>query len=69
VGPDGSWVRMLELSGVFMLVTLAVFALYGLAAAAVRRQVVERPRVVRWMRRCFAGSYAVLAGRLALAHR
>lgn len=71
VHPDsaGALPRMLELSGLFMLATLVVFAGYGLFAAAVRAQVVSRPRVVRWMRRCFAGSYAVLAGRLALAER
>jgi threonine/homoserine/homoserine lactone efflux protein len=60
---------MVALSGVFMLVTLAVFAGYGLFAAAVRAQVINRPRVVTWMRRAFAGSYAVLAGRLELADR
>ena len=46
--------------------TLLVFAAYGLFAATVRRHVVGRPRVVTWMRRTFAASYAVLAGRLAL---
>jgi threonine/homoserine/homoserine lactone efflux protein len=61
--------RMVALSGVFMLVTLAVFAGYGLFAAAVRAHVINRPRVVTWMRRAFASSYAVLAGRLALADR
>jgi threonine/homoserine/homoserine lactone efflux protein len=66
--PSTTW-AMLALSGVFMLVTLIVFALYGLFAAAVRSHVINRPRVVTWMRRVFAGSYAVLAGRLALADR
>ena len=61
--------RMVALSGVFMLVTLLVFSGYGLFAAAVRTHVINRPRVVTWMRRAFAGSYAVLAGRLALADR
>ena len=69
VGTSGTTVRMLQLSGVFMLVTLAVFAVYGLAAAAVRQQVLSRPAVVRRLRLGFAGSYAVLAGRLALADR
>jgi len=68
-GTSGATVRMLQLSGVFMLVTLAVFAVYGLAAAAVRQQVLSRPAVVRRLRLGFAGSYAVLAGRLALADR
>ena len=67
-GP-GSLLRMLALSGVFMLVTLVVFVGYGLFAASVRRQVLSRPAAVRWMRRGFAGCYAVLAGRLALAVR
>jgi len=68
-GTAGATLRMLQLSGVFMLVTFAVFAVYGLAAAAVRQQVLSRPAVVRRLRLGFAGSYAVLAGRLALADR
>lgn len=61
--------RMLGLSGVFMAVTLVVFALYGLFAAAVREKVIARPRVVTGMRRTFAAAYVVLAGRLALNFR
>jgi threonine/homoserine/homoserine lactone efflux protein len=60
---------MLELSAVFMLVTLAVFAAYGVAAAAVRRHVIARPRVLAWMRRTFGAAFLALAGRLALADR
>jgi len=61
--------RMLELSAVFMLVTFSVFALYGIFAAAVRNHVIARPRVLTWMRRVFGGSFAALAGRLALTDR
>ncbi len=61
--------RMVGLSAVFMLVTLLVFGAYGVFAAAVRRHVLARPRVVRAMRRTFAGTYVLLAGRLALAER
>jgi threonine/homoserine/homoserine lactone efflux protein len=61
--------RMLGLSAVFMLVTFAVFAAYGVCAAAVRAQVISRPRVVTWMRRCFGGAFLALAGRLALTDR
>ena len=60
---------MLELSVVFMLVTLAVFALYGVFAAAVRDQVISRPRVLTWMRRGFGGAFVALAGRLAFTDR
>lgn len=61
--------RMLELSGVFMLITFAVFAIYGLAAAAVRNQVLSRPRVLTWMRRIFAGAFVALGAKLAFTDR
>ena len=61
--------RMLELSGVFMAVTLVVFVIYGVFAAAVRDRLISRPRVLTWVRRVFAGSFGLLAGRLALADR
>ncbi len=68
-GRSAPVVRMLMLSAVFMLATFVVFALYGWAAAAMRRHVLERPRVVQWLRRAFAGTYVALAGRLALEGR
>jgi len=62
--------HMLVLSGVFMILTLLVFAAYGIFAAALRRQVLGRPSLVTVIRRVFAGSYlaactffAVLFGR------
>jgi threonine/homoserine/homoserine lactone efflux protein len=61
--------RMLELSATFMLMTFVVFALYGLFAAGVRDHVVTRPRVMAWLRRAFAGSFALLGARLAFAER
>ena len=61
--------RMLELSAVFMLMTWVVFVLYGLFAAAVRDRVVTRPAVMTWLRRAFAGGFAMLGARLALADR
>jgi threonine/homoserine/homoserine lactone efflux protein len=68
-GSDDALLRMLGLSGVFMLATFVVFAGYGAVAAGLRRQVLSRPRVVRRMRRVFAGTYVALAGRLALEGR
>ena len=65
----GTLLRMLELSGVFMLLTFVVFALYGVFAASVRAHVVSRPRVMAWMRRTFAGAFGVLGLKLALAER
>jgi threonine/homoserine/homoserine lactone efflux protein len=60
---------MLELGGVFMLVTLVVFVGYGVAAAWVRQHVVSRPRVLAWMRRTFAAAFLGLGLKLALAER
>ena len=61
--------KMLELSGVFMLVTFVVFAIYGIFAAAIRRHVVTRPRVLTWMRRSFAAAFVGLGIKLALSDR
>jgi threonine/homoserine/homoserine lactone efflux protein len=61
--------RMLGLSAVFMLITLVVFAVYGVFAAAVRNQVISRPRVLAWMRRVFAGSFVALSAKLAFTRQ
>lgn len=63
------WAQMAWLSLAFMAVTLLVFAGYGVLAAGVRVHVLERPAVVTWLRRTFAATYLVLAGRLALPER
>lgn len=64
-----AFVRMLELSAVFMALTFVVFVGYGVFAASVRTHVVSRPRVMTWLRRVFAGSFVALGARLALADR
>jgi threonine/homoserine/homoserine lactone efflux protein len=61
--------RMLELSAVFMAMTFAVFALYGLFAAAIRGQVMSRPAIMTWMRRSFAAAFVALGAKLALTQR
>jgi threonine/homoserine/homoserine lactone efflux protein len=66
--PNGTW-QMMGLSGVFMALTFVVFALYGVFAATVRTQVISRPKVMLWLRRTFAATYVLLAGRLAAESR
>ncbi len=61
--------RMVALSAVFMAMTFAVFAVYGLLAASVREHVASRPRVLAWMRRAFAGAFGALGAKLAFAER
>jgi threonine/homoserine/homoserine lactone efflux protein len=71
VGPDEArpLPRMLELSLVFMVMTFAVFVVYGVFASSVRRQIMSRPAVLTWMRRTFAAAFVGLGARLALTER
>jgi threonine/homoserine/homoserine lactone efflux protein len=52
-----------------MLLTFVVFVGYGIFAASIRAHVISRPRVMTWMRRAFAGAFAALGAKLALADR
>ncbi|WP_375415641.1 LysE family translocator [uncultured Bradyrhizobium sp.] len=69
VGENHPVARMLELSAAFMAMTFVVFVIYGLFAASVRDRIVTRPQVMIWLRRIFAGGFAVLGLRLALTER
>ncbi len=62
-------VTMALLSLVFMAVTFVVFALYGVAASAMRQGLVTRPRRMRAVNRLLSGGFLVMAGKLALAQR
>ena len=66
--PD-SLLRLLLLSGVFMVMTLAVFLAYGLLAHSLRQTVLGSPRLLAWLQRSFAAVFAFLGLRLALAER
>ncbi|MGK5551894.1 LysE family translocator [Actinomadura kijaniata] len=65
VGPADPVPQMLRLSAVFMAVTFAVFAVYGVLAASVRDRLTAR--TMTWVRRVFAGSFVALGARLAMA--
>jgi threonine/homoserine/homoserine lactone efflux protein len=66
-GTPGATGAMLRLGGVFMALTFVVFAAYGWGAAAVRRHLVARPRLMDGARRVFAVSFVALGARLAVA--
>jgi threonine/homoserine/homoserine lactone efflux protein len=68
-GEPGAVPRMLGLSAVFMAMTFVVFAAYGVAAAAVRDQVLSRPKLVQRIRRAFAATFVALSARLAVESR
>jgi threonine/homoserine/homoserine lactone efflux protein len=61
--------EMVLLSLVFMAMTLVIFILYGIAANGVSRHVVGSPKLVRWLRRSLAASFAALGVKLAMADR
>lgn len=61
--------QMLMLSGVFMLVTFLVFAVYAVFAGTMRHKVLERPSVMAWMRRSFSAGFGLLAVKLAVTQR
>ncbi len=65
----GAWLAMVQLSLVFMALTLVVFLGYGLCAASVRDRVVSSERVMTWLRRTFAASFLALGAKLAVADR
>ena len=61
--------RLIVLSGVFMLMTLAVFAVYALASAAARDLILAAPVARRWVERTLGAFLIGFAARLALADR
>ena len=66
---SGELAQMLTLSGIFMAMTLVVFAGYGWFAAAMRHHVITRPHVVRRLQRFFSLSYLALGAKLATVER
>lgn len=69
VGTSSATFYMLMLSGTFMLMTFVVFVGYGVCASAVRRYIINSPKVVRRMQRTFAVVFATLGLRLAAAEQ
>jgi threonine/homoserine/homoserine lactone efflux protein len=61
--------RMLSLSAAFMMMTFAVFVIYGLFASTIRDRVISNPATLVWMRRSFAAAFAALGAKLAFAER
>ena len=58
--------QLLLLSAVFMGMTLVIFVIYGLSAHGVRKYVINSPRLMVWLQRSFAATFAVLGAKLAM---
>lgn len=63
--PATATVEMLGLGAVFMVMTFAVFVLYGLFAATARDRLLSSQRVMQWLNRVFAAAFVALGTRLA----
>jgi len=61
--------KLIGLGGIFMLMTLAVFAVYAYASAAIRDRVLAAPVARRWFQRSLGALLIGLAARLALTDR
>ncbi|MHA1555202.1 MAG: LysE family translocator [Alphaproteobacteria bacterium] len=62
-----STLSLIGLAAVFMLMTFVVFVGYGAFATFARDYVIRRPSVMRWIKRCFAGTFGFLGLKLAIA--
>jgi threonine/homoserine/homoserine lactone efflux protein len=58
--------KLIGLGGIFMLMTLVVFAVYALASAAIRDLVLAAPVARRWIERALGALLIGFAARLAL---
>ncbi|WP_343561983.1 LysE family translocator [Kiloniella sp. b19] len=65
VQQEGSLPHMLLLTAVFMVMTFVVFVAYAAVMSSLRKLVLERPLVQRWIRRSFAVTFGLLGLRLA----
>lgn len=61
--------KLIGLGGIFMLMTLVVFAVYALASAAIRDLVLAAPVARRWIERALGALLIGFAARLTLTDR
>ena len=65
-GTSSPMFEMFILSVVFMAMTLFIFILYGVAADGVSRHVINSPKLILWLQRSFAATFAALGVKLAM---
>ncbi len=61
--------QMLVLGGIFMLMTLSVFIIYGCLANRLSQYILHSPSAVSKVQRLFAASFAALAAKLAFTEQ
>ncbi len=70
VSPDtaNATASLIWLALIFMTMTFGVFVLYGAFASYARDYVIQRPSVMQWIKRCFAGTFGFLGAKLAFSN-
>jgi len=68
-GASSPELQLLFLGGMFMVITLGIFIIYGLVANAVGKHVVSSPGVTAGLQRSFAAVFAALGIKLAVMDR
>jgi threonine/homoserine/homoserine lactone efflux protein len=61
--------EMIKLSILFMVITLVVFAIYGLLASAISSSIKNSPKIMKWIQRTFAVILAGFAVKLAFTEK
>ncbi len=56
---------LIWLALVFMVMTFVVFVVYGAFASYARYYVIQRPSVMKWIKRCFAATFGFFGVKLA----
>ncbi|WP_420861455.1 LysE family translocator [Algirhabdus cladophorae] len=64
--PATATLEMIGLGSVFMVMTFAVFVIYGVFAASVRDWFLTSEAAMKWLNRSFAAVFAALAAKLAV---
>ncbi len=67
-GSTHATASLIGLASVFMAMTFGVFVIYGAFASYARDYVIQRPSVMKWIKRCFAGSFGFLGAKLAVSN-
>ncbi|WP_417830444.1 LysE family translocator [Thalassospira sp.] len=61
--------EMTILGLIFMAMTFTVFAVYGCFAGAFRHHIIERPKVMAWLGKGFAGAFIAVGAKLVSSNR
>ncbi|WP_412558075.1 LysE family translocator [Thalassospira sp. MIT1370] len=65
----GTTLEMTLLGLIFMAMTFGVFVIYGCFAGALRSHIIERPKIMTWIGKGFAGAFVAMGAKLVMTAR